>query len=66
MTGSHQWGDPLWHVGTENCGGGRSFFLPFNGPDGGGGWLLSNCSGDTPEAEMNICLFLTIGLGTIQ
>ena len=41
-------------------------FLPFNGPDGGGGWLLSNCSGDTPEAEMNICLFLTIGLGAIQ
>lgn len=41
-------------------------FLPFNGPDGGGGWLLSNCSGDTPEAEMNICLFLTIDLGAIQ
>lgn len=32
----------------------------------GRGWLLSNCSGDTPEAEMNICLFLTIGLGAIQ
>lgn len=60
-TGSHQWGGSFWPVGTEGAP-----FLPFSGLDGGGAWVLSNCSGDTPEAEINICLFLTIGLGTIQ
>lgn len=35
MTGSHQWEDPFWHVGTE-MGRRVLFFLPFNGPDGGG------------------------------
>lgn len=59
-------GETLSAVGVQKCGGGRSFFSALQGSGWGRGWLLSNCSGDTPEAEMNICLFLTIGLGAIQ
>lgn len=65
MTGSHQWGDTFWHVGIEKCGRGRSFSaLQWSG--WGGGWLLSNCSGDTPEAEMNNAFLNTSDLGAIQ
>lgn len=62
---SHWWGDPFCHAGTEMWRR-ALFFSALQGSGWGRGWLLSNCSGDTPEAEMNICLFLTIGLGAIQ